>query len=137
MTTPKHNQFTDPMENNTGKTLLALGLGIAAGAALGVLLAPRSGKETRDAMRRKGDDLKEDLDEKIEMYRKEWSKAKGKVSDAASMTKDEVNDLIHYILKEGKSAAGRVRTEASAAGANVADKAKKTAEEVKQNFQHS
>ena len=41
------------------------------------------------------------------------------------------------MFKEGKSAAGHMRTEAAAAGANVADKAKKTAEEVKQNFQHS
>ncbi len=125
------------MENNTGKTLLILGMGIVAGAALGVLFAPRSGDETRAALRSKGEDLKEDLDEKIEKYRKEWSKAKGKMSDAASMTKDEVSDFIHYMFNEGKNAAGRVRTEAAAAGANVADKAKKTAEDVKQNFQHS
>ena len=125
------------MENNSGKTLLALGLGIAAGAVLGVLFAPRSGKETRAAMRSKGEDLKEDLDAVIEASRKEWSKAKGKMSDAASMTKDEVNDFVHYMMKEGKNAAGRVRTEAATAGANVADKAKQTAEDLKQNYRNS
>ena len=58
------------MENNSGKTLLALGLGIAAGAVLGVLFAPRSGKETRAAIRSKGEDMKSDLDDMIEAGRK-------------------------------------------------------------------
>ena len=125
------------MENNSGKTLLALGLGIAAGAVLGVLFAPRSGKETRAAIRSKGEDMKSDLDDMIEAGRKEWSKAKGKAADAASMTKDEVNDFVQYMMKEGKNAAGRARTEAATAGANIADKAKQTAEDLKQNYRNS
>ncbi|MBL0127636.1 MAG: YtxH domain-containing protein [Flavobacteriales bacterium] len=125
------------MENSTGKTLLVLGLGIVAGAALGVLFAPRSGKETRAAIRRKGEDLKDDMDEMIEAGHKEWSKAKGKMSDAATMTKDEVSEFVRYMFKEGKSAAGHMRTEAATAGRNITDKAKKTVEDMKENLQHN
>ena len=103
------------MNNNTGKTALALLTGLAAGAALGILFAPRSGKETRAAIRSKGEDMKEDLDERIEQARKEWSKAKGKMADAASMTKDEVDELIHHLFSKGKQTATRVKEEVSSA----------------------
>ncbi|MBK6752962.1 MAG: YtxH domain-containing protein [Flavobacteriales bacterium] len=117
------------MNNNTGKTALALLTGLAAGAALGILFAPRSGKETRAAIRSKGEDMKEDLDERIEQARKEWSKAKGKMADAASMTKDEVSELIHHLFNKGKQTATRVKEEVSTAANEMADKAKRTAEE--------
>lgn len=120
------------MDNSTGKTALALVTGIAAGAALGLLFAPRSGKETRAALRSRGEDLQEDLEERIEQARKEWSKAKGKVSDAASMTKDEVSDFIHYMFKEGKRSASRMKDEVSSAANDIADRAKRAADDHKQ-----
>ena len=117
------------MDNSNGRTALALLAGIATGAALGILFAPRSGKETRAAIRSKGEDMKEDLDERIEQARKEWSKAKGKMADAASMTKDEVSELIHHLFSSGKQTAARVKEEVTSAANEVADKAKRTAEE--------
>jgi gas vesicle protein len=120
------------MENSKGNTAIALLAGVAAGAALGLLLAPRSGKETREALLNKGEELQEDLGARIESARKEWNKAKGKLADAASMTKDEVSDFIHYMFKEGKSAAGRVAREASATAGQVADQAKRAGEDMKQ-----
>ena len=119
------------MENSTGKTALALVVGLAAGAALGVLFAPRSGKETRAALRSKGEDLKEDLDERIEQARKDWSKAKGKLADAASMTKDEVSDFIHYMFKEGKRTTDRVKSQVTSTANDLADNARRAAEEHK------
>jgi gas vesicle protein len=121
------------MDNSTGKTALALVVGIAAGAALGLLFAPRSGKETRAALLRKGEDLQEDMEERIETARKEWSKAKGKVADAASMTKDEVSDFVQYMFKEGKRTAGRVKDEVTTSVNEVADRAKRAAEDHKQS----
>lgn len=121
------------MENSTGKTLLVFGIGIVAGAALGVLFAPRSGKETRAAIRGKGEELKEDLDELIEHGRKEWSKAKGKLADAATMTRDEVNDFVHYMFNEGKN----MRSQAAAAERNAADRAKQTADDIKSHARHN
>lgn len=120
------------MDNSTGKTALALVVGIAAGAALGLLFAPRSGKETRAALRNKGEDLKDDMEDRIDQARKEWSKAKGKVADAASMSKDEVSDFVQYLFKEGKNMAGRVKDDVASTGNDVADRAKRTAEDIKQ-----
>lgn len=120
------------MDNSTGKTALALVAGIAAGAALGLLFAPRSGKETRAALLKKGEDLQEDLGERIEQARKEWSKAKGKMSDAASMTKDEVNDFVHYMFHKGKRAATHIKDEVSSAANETADSVKRNADAYKQ-----
>ncbi len=39
------------------KVLGALGLGLAAGAVAGILLAPRKGDETRKLLRRKGEKM--------------------------------------------------------------------------------
>lgn len=120
------------MDSSTGKTALAVVVGIAAGAALGLLFAPRSGKETRAALRGKGEELQEDLERRIEQARKDWSKAKGKMADAASMTKDEVSDFVQYMFKEGKRTAGRVKDEVSSSANDVAERAKRTAEDHKQ-----
>jgi gas vesicle protein len=117
--------------NSTGKTALALVAGIAAGAALGLLFAPRTGKETRAALRGKGEELQEDLEERIEQARKEWSKAKGKMADAASMTKDEVSDFVQYMFKEGKRTAGRVKDEVSSVAQEATERAKRTADDHK------
>ena len=83
--------------------------GIAAGAALGVLFAPRSGKETRAAMGDKGQALKDDLDEVIGRVRAEWAQAKGKAHDAASMSKEEVDDLLRFLMEEGRDLVDRVK----------------------------
>jgi gas vesicle protein len=120
------------MEKSTGTTALALLAGLATGAALGLLLAPRSGKETRKAIIGRSEGLQEDLAARIETTRKEWNKAKGKLAEATTMTKDEVSDFIHYMFKEGKSAAGRVAREASATAGQVADQAKRAGEDMKQ-----
>jgi gas vesicle protein len=40
--------------NTSGKILTAAAVGLAAGAVAGLLLAPRSGKETREMMKKKG-----------------------------------------------------------------------------------
>ncbi len=130
--TPHHNQQMPLiMENSTGRTALAFVVGIAAGAVLGVLLAPRSGGETRATLRSKGDDMKEDLEERISHARKEWSKARGKMADAASMTKDEVSDFIHYMFNEGKRTADRVKDEVGSTANEIADMAERAAEEHK------
>lgn len=61
--------------NNTGKSSLALLAGIAIGAGIGVLLAPKAGKELRDELATKAGDIKNDIldvaNEKIAAIRKQ------------------------------------------------------------------
>ncbi|MEQ8909769.1 MAG: YtxH domain-containing protein [Vicingaceae bacterium] len=52
--------------DNTGKVLLAVAAGAAAGLVAGVLLAPASGEETRENLKKQGDKLKKDLSRKME-----------------------------------------------------------------------
>lgn len=120
------------MDNSTGKTALALIAGIAAGAALGLLFAPRSGKETRAALRSKGEDMSDDLAAMVEQARKDWSKAKGKMADATTMTRDEVTDFVQYLFKEGKHMADRVKNDVAATANDAADKARRATEDHKQ-----
>jgi len=49
-----------------GKALLGVLAGIAAGAALGILFAPDRGANTRKNISRKGEDLADAINDKIE-----------------------------------------------------------------------
>jgi gas vesicle protein len=67
-------------ENNSGEVLLSFVLGALIGAAVGVLFAPGSGKETRKKLK----DLGEDLGEKMEHLG------------------EEVKEKAEHIIEEGK-----------------------------------
>jgi gas vesicle protein len=51
---------------NAGKTILAVLASVATGAAIGVLLAPDRGSDTRRKILRKGEDLSRALNDKID-----------------------------------------------------------------------
>ncbi|HEY9048512.1 MAG TPA: YtxH domain-containing protein [Ohtaekwangia sp.] len=51
---------------NKGKVILGVLAGIAAGAVMGVLLAPEKGSRTRKIIQRKGEDLADALNDKID-----------------------------------------------------------------------
>jgi len=52
--------------NNTGRNILTFLTGAVAGTIAGILLAPNSGKKTREIISQKANDLKEDLGEVID-----------------------------------------------------------------------
>ena len=93
--------------------LIAFVVGVAAGAALGLLLAPQSGKETRERIGRKFREAKVGSDDLIEEAREKWAEAKGKAADAATMTREEVDDLIRFLFKEGEDLWERMREQAT------------------------
>ncbi|MBL0743017.1 YtxH domain-containing protein [Chryseolinea lacunae] len=51
---------------NSKKALMGIVAGIAAGAVLGILLAPEKGSRTRRAIVRKGEDLADAVNDKID-----------------------------------------------------------------------
>lgn len=85
--------------NSTGKVLLGVLAGVAAGAILGILLAPDKGSETRKKIMKKGEDyadaLKDKFDELVDG-----------VSEKLGTAKEEATNNIDEYKKEVKSAIG-------------------------------
>lgn len=98
---------------SSGKIILGVLFGAAAGALAGILFAPAKGTKTRKRILRKGEDYVDTLKDKFEKVKEEVSdyaeKVKEEVSDYAEKMKEEVSDFA-----EGKKA--------------KADKKQKTAE---------
>ncbi len=82
--------------------------GAGVGAALGLLFAPRAGRETRERIADKASKSKDDFDEFLETRRLEWQQARGQAVEAASMTKSEVSDFVRFLLEEGKDLKSRL-----------------------------
>ena len=57
---------TKPIMDNTSKVLLAVAAGAAAGLVAGILLAPASGEETRENLKKQGQKLKDDVSSTLE-----------------------------------------------------------------------
>jgi gas vesicle protein len=119
------------MSNERSQAIAAFLTGAAVGSLLGVLFAPASGRETRERITRTVRSGKEDLDELIDKGRAEWSKAKGKAMDTATMTKEEVSDFVRFLFEEGKDLRERLRDELAESADEVADRAKRAADRIR------
>jgi gas vesicle protein len=85
---------------NTGKVLLGLIAGFAAGASLGIILAPAKGSETRKLFSRKHD---EDNDPLIETFIEFLSSVSGNrenVDDVADELITKVKSTLRHLEKE-------------------------------------
>jgi len=93
---------------NTGKVVLGIAAGLATGALLGVLFAPDKGVTTRKKICREGenltDDLKEKVDEFIESITKKFEKVKKDVTNFAEKAMDKEEEVEKEAEKDLKSA---------------------------------
>jgi len=90
---------------NSGKVVLGLLAGVAAGALLGVLFAPDKGTETRKKISKKGEDyvdaLKDKFSEFIESITEKFDQVKDDVTEFAEKGKAKFDEA----KKDSKTAA--------------------------------
>jgi gas vesicle protein len=76
---------------SSGKVLLGLVAGFAAGSLLGILFAPKKGSDTREKISKKGEDYVDSLKEKFNEFRatvtEKFEKVKEDVSDFSETEK--------------------------------------------------
>lgn len=118
---------------STQKTLLGVLLGFAAGAAVGVLLAPRSGKETRTILKKKGEKAKENLSEMLDQGYEQWKTVRNKVVARANMTKADIKDFLHFMSTEGSDLKDRVMSDGKDAENELATAGKRAADRASRN----
>jgi len=93
--------------SSDSKLLLGLILGAATGAVAGLLLAPASGKETRENLAEKAGELKSDLDKKFnelskkiqDLDKESLNDFKEKFSDVKSSVKEKY-DKVYAKVKD-------------------------------------
>jgi gas vesicle protein len=90
-------QHLKPLFMSTGKIVLGVLAGIAAGTLIGVLVAPDKGTETRRKIRQKGEDLVDNVkdgvssmvDDAVGRFDKLRGKARRSMNDMLSTTNEE------------------------------------------------
>jgi gas vesicle protein len=80
--------------NTSGKILTAAAVGLAAGAVAGLLLAPRSGKETRELMKKKGVDAADKVKETFEKGRQQVTDLKEKAEEQMRDVNRKVTEVV-------------------------------------------
>lgn len=96
-------------EQNSGLSYFIVGLGV--GVAVGMLLAPRSGEETRELLRSKADEgtdfLRNKADESKEFVRRRGTELRESASDLIDRSKDAIarqKDQLAMAVEAGKQA---------------------------------
>lgn len=72
---------------NSGKVVLGMLAGLAAGAVLGILFAPEKGSTTRKQIMEKGDDYVDELKSKYDEFR-------NSIAEKFESSKKEVEELV-------------------------------------------
>lgn len=80
---------------NTGKVLIGVLVGMAAGAALGMLFAPDSGENTRKGITQKGKDYLDELDHRYEGLLETLSGIFSETKDDASAMMNKAESKAH------------------------------------------
>jgi gas vesicle protein len=89
---------------STGKTMLGVLAGFAAGALVGVLLAPEKGSETRKKIAKMGEDYAGDLTDKFNELRDTINEKLGNVEDNGMKMVEKGKSKIDELKNHAKSA---------------------------------
>jgi gas vesicle protein len=79
---------------NTNRILAALGIGIAAGAILGVLFAPRKGTETRQLLAKKGTKVSDSIKDGIDVGQKKFNDLKHGLREGLNSINKKVEEVM-------------------------------------------
>ena len=91
---------------SSGKVVLALLAGVAAGAVLGILFAPEKGSETRKKLSGKGNDLKESMKEQFNQFLDDISEKYENVKEEDADLSDNGKTVKDEADKKAKTAPG-------------------------------
>ncbi|MFN0034798.1 MAG: YtxH domain-containing protein [Saprospiraceae bacterium] len=106
---------------SNSRLLAAILGGAAAGAILGVLIAPQSGADTRKQILKTSRQSAESLNDLIEEGKKTWYETKGKAKMGAGIAADELDDFMHHILNKGQSLWSNAKNKAGKAADEAED----------------
>jgi len=95
------------------KLIVALLGGAAAGAVVGLLLAPQSGAATRKKIAKLKNRGTEYMDQLVEDGKKSWYETKGNVETNAGIAADELDNFVRHILQNGKTWWGKTKNKAN------------------------
>lgn len=91
------------MQNNTESFFKGLLLGTVAGAVAGILLAPKSGEETREDIKKLAVDLKDKAEDTYEKARKEVEKKIAQIKRAGEkLDEGRYKALVSEVVEEFK-----------------------------------
>lgn len=79
--------------NETGTILGSLFVGALAGAVAALLLAPQSGKETREQLMEEADRLKDELDKYASDFSEKAKQAKADLEEKLKRTEAELKEV--------------------------------------------
>jgi gas vesicle protein len=99
--------------SNNSKLLSALLIGAAAGAILGLLFAPEKGSETRKKIRKEGEDLLDELADKLEDSKDVLANLKDTAMSKAQEWKVKAEDIKAEVETELNNFKSKSKQEAS------------------------
>lgn len=88
------------------KNFLSLVTGVLAGAAIGLLLAPESGEETRKKLKKYGKELQTDLDARIEEGREKVGELRDLGEERLAEFRENTEQFLEETAKKVNSSVG-------------------------------
>ena len=95
------------IERDSGSGVGAFVLGALVGAGIALLLAPKSGAETQEDLKRQARKLRNAAEERVREAQRQLEERLGDVRDGVQTRLDNVKDAV----REGRSAASDARTD--------------------------